>query len=56
MERKDIYILLMLTLVCWPRPIASLVSPWLASLAMPWLASLATLCRFIDDVLLALPG
>ena len=48
MEGKDIYILLMLTLVCWPRPIASL--------AMPWLASLATPCRFIDDALLALLG
>ena len=56
MEGKDIYILLMLTLVCWPRPIASLVTPCLALLAMPWLASLATPCHFIDDALLALLG
>ena len=56
MEGKDIYILLMLTLVCWLRPIASLVTPCLASLAMPWLASLATPCRFINDALLALLG
>jgi len=56
MEGKDIYILLMLILVCWSRPIASLVTPCFASLAMPWLASLATPCRFIDDALLALLG
>ena len=41
MEGKDIYILLMLTMLCWPRPVASLMTPWLASLATP--------CHFIDD-------
>ena len=40
MEGKDIYILLMLALLCWPRPVASLVTP----------------CRLIDDALLALLG
>ena len=48
MEGKDIYILLMLVLHCWPRPIASLVTPCPASLATP--------CHFIDDALLALLG
>ena len=48
MEGKEIYILLMLALLCWPRPVASLATPCLASLATP--------CRFIDDALLALLG
>jgi len=40
MKGKDIYILLMLSLLCWPRPAASLATP----------------CCFIDDALLALLG
>ena len=27
MEGKEIYILLMLALLCWPRPVASLTTP-----------------------------
>src|SRR2546423_15415027 len=56
MEGKENYILLMHALLCWRRPVASLVTPCLASLATPCLASLATPCRFIDDALLALLG
>ena len=48
MEGKDIYIILMLAMLCWPRPVTSLVTLWLASLATP--------CRFTDDALLALLG
>ena len=48
MDGKDIYIPLMLALVCWPRPVASLVTLYLASLATPR--------HFIDDTLLTLLG
>ena len=48
MEETDIYILLMLALLCRPRPVASLVTPCPASLATP--------CHSIGDALFALLG
>ena len=55
MEGKDIYILLMLTLLCWPRLVASLATPRrLTGDALACLISDAL--SLLDDSLLALLG